>query len=81
MTLTIEIFLYRDALSTHLSWATILSPPIARGADDRSHDQLLGLGSLAPSLSATGPPLGCADQVDERAQTGGKVATPGIVER
>jgi putative oxidoreductase len=41
MTLTIEIFVYPDAWSTHLSWAAILLPLIARGPGDWSLDRLL----------------------------------------
>ena len=43
MTATIEIFVYPDAWSTHLSWLAILLPLIARGAGDWSLDRLLGI--------------------------------------
>lgn len=42
MTLTIEIFVYPDAWSTHLSWAAILLPLIARGGGSWSLDALIG---------------------------------------
>jgi len=42
MTLTIEIFVYPDAWSTHLSWAAILLPLIARGGGNWSLDALIG---------------------------------------
>ena len=41
MTLTIEIFVYPDAWPTHLSWAAILLPLIARGGGRFSLDRLL----------------------------------------
>lgn len=41
MTLTIEIFVYPDAWPTHLSWAAILLPLIARGGGSCSLDRLL----------------------------------------
>jgi putative oxidoreductase len=41
MTLVIEIFVYPDAWSTHLSWAGLLLPLIARGAGDWSLDRAL----------------------------------------
>jgi len=41
MTLTIEIFVYPDAWPTHLSWAAILLPLIARGGGAWSLDCLL----------------------------------------
>lgn len=40
MTLTIEIFVYPDAWPTHLSWAAILVPLIARGGGKLSLDRL-----------------------------------------
>lgn len=43
MTLVIEIFVYPDAWPTHLSWAAILLPLIARGGGAWSLDRLLGL--------------------------------------
>lgn len=42
MTLTIEIFVYPDAWSTHLSWAAILLPLITRGGGSWSLDALIG---------------------------------------
>lgn len=41
MTLTIEIFVYPDAWPTHLSWAAILLPLIARGGGAWSLDRAL----------------------------------------
>lgn len=41
MTLVIEIFVYPDAWPTHLSWAAILLPLIARGGGKLSLDRLL----------------------------------------
>jgi putative oxidoreductase len=41
MTLVIEIFVYPDAWPTHLSWAAIVLPLIARGAGALSLDRLL----------------------------------------
>lgn len=41
MTLVIEIFVYPDAWPTHLSWAAILLPLIARGGGGLSLDRLL----------------------------------------
>ena len=41
MTLTIEIFVYPDAWPTHLSWAAILLPLMARGGGAWSLDHLL----------------------------------------
>ncbi len=48
MTLVIEIFVYPDAWPTHLSWAGLLLPLIARGGGVWSLDRLFGfeLGSL-----------------------------------
>jgi putative oxidoreductase len=43
MTAVIEIFVYPDAWPTHLSWAGLLLPLIARGGGDLSLDRLLGL--------------------------------------
>ncbi|MEG3125381.1 DoxX family protein [Sphingomonas sp. GB1N7] len=43
MTLVIEIFVYPDAWPTHLSWAAILLPLIARGPGKWSLDHLFGL--------------------------------------
>jgi len=41
MTLVIEVFVYPDAWPTHLSWAGLLLPLIARGAGAWSLDRLL----------------------------------------
>jgi putative oxidoreductase len=41
MTMVIEIFVYPDAWPTHLSWAGLLLPLIARGAGAWSLDHLL----------------------------------------
>lgn len=41
MTATIQIFVYPDAWPTHLSWAAILLPLIARGGGPISIDALL----------------------------------------
>ena len=41
MTAVIEIFVYPDAWPTHLSWAGLLPPLIARGAGGWSLDRLL----------------------------------------
>lgn len=41
MTLTIEIFVYPDAWSTHLSWAAILLPLLFRGGGTWSLDAIL----------------------------------------
>ncbi|NYT40744.1 DoxX family protein [Sphingomonas sp. R-74633] len=48
MTLTIEIFVYPDAWPTHLSWAAILLPLMARGGGAWSLDALLLRLSRAP---------------------------------
>lgn len=41
MTLTIELFVYPDAWPTHLSWAAILLPLMARGGGAWSLDALI----------------------------------------
>jgi putative oxidoreductase len=43
MMLVIEVFVYPDAWPTHLSWAAILLPLIARGGGRWSLDFLLGI--------------------------------------
>jgi putative oxidoreductase len=43
MTLVIEVFVYPDAWPTHLSWAAILLPLIARGGGRWSLDHLLAI--------------------------------------
>ncbi|HTI31060.1 MAG TPA: DoxX family protein [Sphingomonas sp.] len=50
MTAVIEIFVYPDAWSTHLSWLAILLPLIARGPGDWSLDRLFGLESKSLSI-------------------------------
>jgi putative oxidoreductase len=53
MTAVIEIFVYPDAWPTHLSWAGLLLPLIARGGGDLSLDRLLGLnGPVSPNRAA-----------------------------
>ncbi|MFK3971357.1 DoxX family protein [Pseudomonas sp. NPDC087358] len=49
MTAVIEIFVYPDAWSTHLSWAGLLLPLVAYGGGNWSLDQLL---SRKPSASS-----------------------------
>lgn len=49
MTLTIEVFVYPDAWPTHLSWAAILLPLMARGGGAWSLDRLLA-DRLAPEV-------------------------------
>ena len=49
MTLTIEIFVYPDAWPTHLSWAAILLPLMARGGGAWSLDRLQA-DRLAPEV-------------------------------
>lgn len=44
MTTVIEVFLYPDAWPTHLSWAAILLPLIAKGGGPLSLDHLLRRG-------------------------------------
>jgi putative oxidoreductase len=53
MTLTIQIFVYPDAWPTHLSWAAILLPIIARGPGALSLDHLLGLERSRQPASVT----------------------------
>jgi putative oxidoreductase len=43
MTLVIQLFVYPDAWSTHLSWAALLLLLIGRGAGRLSLDHLLGI--------------------------------------
>lgn len=43
MTLVIEVFVYPDAWSTHLSWAALLLVLVGRGAGAWSLDRCLGL--------------------------------------
>lgn len=44
MTTVIEVFVYPDAWPTHLSWAAILLPLIAKGGGAISLDRLLRRG-------------------------------------
>jgi putative oxidoreductase len=41
MTAVIQLFVYPDAWATHLSWAALLLPLLARGAGNLSFDRLL----------------------------------------
>lgn len=50
MTLTIQIFVYPDAWSTHLSWAAVLLPLIARGGGAWSLDRLVRVLVLPPRM-------------------------------
>jgi putative oxidoreductase len=43
MTTVIEVFVYPDAWPTHLSWAGLLLPILARGGGAWSLDRLLGI--------------------------------------
>ena len=43
MTLVIEVFVYPDAWSTHLSWAGLLLPLIAKGGGRFSLDRVFGI--------------------------------------
>jgi len=52
MTLVIEIFVYPDAWPTHLSWAGLLLPLIARGGGDWTLDRLIGLEPRPPGQRA-----------------------------
>ena len=55
MTLVIEVFVYPDAWPTHLSWAALLLPLLARGGGPFSIDHLLirkfGLGASGRCLA------------------------------
>jgi putative oxidoreductase len=52
MTAVIEIFVYPDAWSTHLSWAAILLPLIAYGGGRFTLDNLLGIDRPAARMPA-----------------------------
>lgn len=52
MTTVIEVFVYPDAWPTHLSWAGLLLPIIARGGGAWSLDSLLGVDRPKPTGSA-----------------------------
>lgn len=43
MTLVIEVFVYPDAWPTHLTWAALMLPLIARGGGAASLDRVLGV--------------------------------------
>jgi putative oxidoreductase len=61
MTAVIEIFVYPDAWPTHLSWAGLLLPLIARGAGPWSLDRLLGVErSPGAAAAASGSPASSA---------------------
>ncbi|MBC2669787.1 DoxX family protein [Novosphingobium piscinae] len=47
MTAVIEVFVYPDAWSTHLSWAGLLLPILAKGAGGVSLDALIASGRLS----------------------------------
>jgi len=49
MTAVIEIFVYPDAWPTHLSWAAILLPLLARGGGAFSLDRLFGGARALPA--------------------------------
>jgi putative oxidoreductase len=53
MTLVIQIFVYPEAWSTHLSWAAILLPLIARGGGSCSLDAIL---TTARAVADAGQP-------------------------
>jgi putative oxidoreductase len=52
MTAVIEIFVYPDALPTHLSWAALLLPLVAKGSGKWSLDRVIG-GSWARGAHPT----------------------------
>jgi putative oxidoreductase len=52
MTTVIEVFVYPDAWPTHLSWAGLLLPIIARGGGAWSLDHLFGIDRASPKLAA-----------------------------
>lgn len=53
MTLVIQVFVYPDAWPTHLSWAAILLPLIARGGGRWSMDALLRAKSFPAAVAWT----------------------------
>jgi putative oxidoreductase len=55
MTSVIEIFVYPDAWPTHLSWAGLMLPLIARGGGAFSLDRLLGIDPPRVGRSAVKP--------------------------
>jgi len=52
MTTVIEVFVYPDAWPTHLSWAGLLLPLIARGGGAWSLDRLFGFEPLRKDYAA-----------------------------
>ena len=54
MTSVIEIFVYPDAWPTHLSWAGLLLPLIARGGGAWSIDRLIGIEARPASIGTAG---------------------------
>ena len=52
MTAVIQVFVYPDAWSTHLSWVAILLPLVARGAGRWSLDHALGVERAPETTSA-----------------------------
>jgi putative oxidoreductase len=62
MTAVIEIFVYPDAWPTHLSWAGLLLPLMARGGGAWSLDRLLGVErDRAPA--GAGPTAGARERM------------------
>jgi putative oxidoreductase len=55
MTAVIEIFVYPDAWPTHLSWAGLLFPLLARGGGAWSLDNLLGIDRARARSQPTTP--------------------------
>ena len=54
MTSVIEIFVYPDAWPTHLSWAGLLLPLIARGGGAWSLDRLIGIEARPAPIGTAG---------------------------
>lgn len=52
MTAVIQVFVYPDAWPTHLSWAAILLPLVARGAGRWSLDHAFGIERVPETMSA-----------------------------
>ena len=65
MTLVIEVFVYPDAWPTHLSWAALFLPLIARGAGAWSLDHLLARAWQKPSASDRARPITLSTQVSQ----------------
>lgn len=55
MTLVIQVFVYPDAWSTHLSWAGLLLPLIAHGAGALSLDRLFRIDTFPTQSPAPAP--------------------------